>query len=277
MDVVAILDPKARTNPDSVGSLLIESPAGVRVPLDQIADVSLTSGRSVIAHDGTSRVQIVTCNVRGRDPNSFVADAHRAIEARVQFPAGTYVLFTGESEAGKAAQQEILLYSLAAFIGIVLLLYMALGNLRNLILALANLPFALVGGVLAAFMTGAFITVGSMVGFVTLFGITTRNSIMMISHFEHLVTHEGMKWGQAAAFRGASERLVPIMMTALVTSLGLLPLALGSGAPGREIEGPMAIVILGGLFTSTALNLLLLPMLCLRYGRFNKDRSTNEF
>ena len=126
-------------------------------------------------------------------------------------------------------------------------------------------------------LTGNYITVGSLVGFVTLFGITTRNSIMMVSHFEHLVAQEGMEWGQAAAFRGASERLVPILMTALVTGLGLLPLALGSGAPGREIEGPMAIVILGGLFTSTALNLLLLPMLCLRYGRFEKDQTTEAF
>ena len=274
VDVAAILNPEARTNPDSVRSLLIESPAGIRVPLDQIADVSLTSGRSVIAHDGTSRVQVITCNVRGRDLNSFVTDAQETIQSRVGFPAGTYALFTGESEARKAAQREILLYSLAALIGIVLLLYMALGNVRNLGLALANLPFALVGGVLAAFLTGGYITVGSLVGFVTLFGITTRNSIMMISHFEHLVTDEGMEWGQAAAFRGASERLVPILMTALVTGLGLLPLALGGGAPGREIEGPMAIVILGGLFTSTALNLLLLPMLCLRYGWFGKRRTT---
>jgi Cu/Ag efflux pump CusA len=154
---------------------------------------------------------------------------------------------------------------------------MALGNVRNLGLALANLPFALVGGVLAAFITGRYITVGSLVGFVTLFGITTRNSIMMISHFEHLVVQEGMEWGRAAAFRGASERLIPILMTALVTGLGLLPLALGSGAPGREIEGPMAIVILGGLLTSTALNLLLLPMLCLRYGRFEKDQASEAF
>ncbi len=277
VNVAAILDPKARANPDSVGSLLIESPAGVRVPLDQIADVSLTSGRSVIAHDGTTRVQVITCNVRGRDLASFVADARRTIDSHVRFPAGTYALFTGESEARKAAQQEILLFSFAALIGVVLLLYMALGNVRNLGLALANLPFALVGGVLAAFFTGSYITVGSLVGFVTLFGITTRNSIMMISHFEHLVAQEGMEWGQAAAFRGASERLVPILMTALVTGLGLLPLALGSGAPGREIEGPMAIVILGGLFTSTALNLLLLPMLCLRYGRFEKDQTTEAF
>lgn len=268
VDVATILQPQARTRPDSVGSLLIESRAGVRVPLDQIADVSLTSGRSTIAHDGTTRVQVITCNVRARDLASFVASARRMIQSRVRFPAGTYVLFTGESEAAQAAQQQILLYSLAAFFGIVLLLYMALGNIRNLGFALVNLPFALVGGVLAAFVTGRYITVGSLVGFVTLFGITTRNSIMMISHFEHLVVHEGMEWGLPAVFRGASERLIPILMTALVTGLGLLPLALGSGAPGREIEGPMAIVILGGLFTSTALNLLLLPMLCLRYGRF---------
>lgn len=272
VDVVAILDSKDRTDPNSVGSLLIESPAGVRVPLDQIANVSLTSGRSVIAHDGSSRVQVITCNVKGRDLTSFVADVRRAVESRMRFPAGTYALFAGESQARKAAQQEILLYSFAALIGVVLLLYMALGNVRNLGLALANLPFALVGGVFAAYVTGSYITVGSLVGFVTLFGITTRNSIMMISHFEHLVAQEGMDWGQAAAFRGASERLVPVLMTALVTGLGLLPLAVGSGAPGREIEGPMAIVILGGLFTSTALNLLLLPMLCLRYGRFDKDR-----
>jgi len=146
---------------------------------------------------------------------------------------------------------------------------MVFGSARNLLLVLANIPFALVGGVLAVFLTGGWLTVGALVGFVTLFGITTRNSIMMISHFEHLVTQEGMEWGLEAALRGASERLAPILMTALVTALGLLPLALGSGEPGREIEGPMAIVILGGLATSTVLNLLVLPSLALRYGRFN--------
>ena len=132
-------------------------------------------------------------------------------------------------------------------------------NWRNLLLVLANVPFALVGGVLAVWLTRrwasrarAALTIGSLVGFVTLFGITTRNSIMMISHFEHLVTEEGMTWGPEAAMRGASERLMPILMTATVTGLGLLPLALGTGEAGREIEGPMAIVILGGLVTSTA-------------------------
>ena len=121
-----------------------------------------------------------------------------------------------------------------------------MGSFRNLLLVLANLPFALVGGVLAALATGGLLSIGSLVGFVTLFGITLRNSIMMISHYEHLVSVEGVPWGWDAAVRGATERLVPILMTATVTGLGLLPLALGSGDPGREIEGPMAIVILGG-------------------------------
>jgi len=141
-------------------------------------------------------------------------------------------------------------------------------SFRTLTLVLANLPFALVGGVIAVFVTGGWLSVGSLVGFVTLFGITMRNSMMMVSHFEHLVAVEGLTWGPEAALRGASERLVPVLATALVTGLGLLPLAVGSGTPGREIEGPMAIVILGGLGTSTVLNLLVLPTLALRFGRF---------
>jgi Cu/Ag efflux pump CusA len=136
---------------------------------------------------------------------------------------------------------------------------------------LVNLPMALAGGVLAVYLTSLMgeageggLTMGSLVGFVTLFGITTRNAIMLISHYQHLVAQEGAAWNLETAIRGASERLVPILMTAAVTALGLLPLALGSGEAGREIEGPMAIVILGGLLTSSVLNLLVLPTLALR-------------
>jgi Cu/Ag efflux pump CusA len=158
--------------------------------------------------------------------------------------------------------------SILAGLGIILLLSVVMGNGRNLLLVLTNLPFALVGGVLAAALTGGDLSLGSLVGFVTLFGITLRNSIMLISHYAHLVESEGRTWGPQTSLRGASERLAPILMTALVTGLGLLPLAIGSGDPGREIEGPMAIVILGGLVTSTLLNLLVLPTLALRYGKF---------
>ena len=258
-NVAVILDPQSRSDPGEIGALRLQNSDGLQIELQGLADIFLTNGRSMIAHDGASRVQTVTCNVRGRDLTSFVSDAERAVAREVSFPAGTYFLFGGTAEARAAAQREILLYSVLAAAVIILLLYVVFGNLRNLGLTLVNLPFALVGGVLAAFLTGGYITVGSLVGFVTLFGITTRNSIMMISHFEHLVTKEGMVWGREAALRGAAERVVPILMTAIVTALGLLPLALGRGAPGREIEGPMAIVILGGLVTSTALNLILRP------------------
>jgi Cu/Ag efflux pump CusA len=164
----------------------------------------------------------------------------------------------------------LLVHAIVAGIGIVILLSIVMQNYRNLLLVLANLPFAMVGGVLIALATGGNLSLGSLVGFVTLFGITLRNSIMLISHYEHLVQVEGEQWNWHTTLRGASERLAPITMTALVTGLGLLPLAIGSGSPGREIEGPMAIIILGGLVTSTALNLLVLPTLALRYGKFEQ-------
>lgn len=267
-DVAVILDPRVREDPSAVGSLLLSSPEGLRVPLNQLANVYEDSGRAIVYHEGARRRQTISCDVRGTDLESFVADAKQQIAAKVKFPAGTYAVFGGASDALEQAQRDILLFSIIAAAGILLLLAVVFRRLRHLMLVLANLPFALVGGVLAVFATGGLLTVGAMVGFVTLFGITMRNSMMMVSHYEHLVNKEGMVWGIAAAIRGASERLVPVLMTAIVTALGLLPLALGSGEPGREIEGPMAVVILGGLVTSTALNLLVLPTLSLKYGRF---------
>src|SRR5262249_49332535 len=136
-----------------------------------------------------------------------------------------------------------------------------------LLLVLVNLPFALVGGVAAVYLTGGVLNVGSLVGFVTLFGITVRNGIMMVAHWQHLHEVDGLPWGPEVVFRGARERLAPVLMTALVTARGLLPIALGSGEAGREIEGPMALVILGGLATSTALNLIVLPVLYRRFGQ----------
>lgn len=267
--VSVILAPSARDSVEEIGALPLRGPDGNYVPLRQLADIYETSGRYIILHEGARRVQTVTCNVEGRDPTSFVAEAKSRI-SKLSFPPGTYVEFAGTAAAQAQSRRDLLAYSLLAGLGIVLLLSVIMGNHRNLLLVLANLPFALVGGILAVVITGGTLSLGSLVGFVTLFGITLRNSIMMISHYEHLVDKEGMNWGLETALRGASERLAPILMTALVTGLGLLPLAIGSGDPGREIEGPMAIVILGGLLTSTALNLLVLPTLALRYGRFQK-------
>jgi Cu/Ag efflux pump CusA len=267
-DVAVILDERVRQNPEALGGLMLTNQDGLRVPLRQLADVFEDTGRTTILHDGTRRRQAVTCDVRGGDLTGFVEDVQRTLQAKVSFPAGTYAAVGGASVARAQARNEILVHSLAAAAGILLLLSIVFRNMRNLLLVLVNLPFALVGGVLAVFATGGLMSIGAMVGFVTLFGITMRNSMMLISHFEHLVEQEGMTWGLEAALRGASERLVPILMTAIVTALGLLPLAIGSGEAGREIEGPMAVVILGGLATSTALNLLVLPSLALRYGSF---------
>ena len=272
--VAVILDEKTRQDPEALGSLLVRSPLGALRPLRELAEIYPTSGRFSILHEGARRRQTVTCSARGRDVASFVAEARKLVAAKVSFPAGTYAAFSGAAQAKEKAQRELLLHSAIAAVGILLLLTIVFHNWRHLLLVLANVPFALVGGVLAMWLTGVFhsgegaLTIGSLVGFVTLFGITTRNSIMMISHYEHLVNEEGMTWGHEAVLRGASERLLPILMTATVTALGLLPLALGSGEAGREIEGPMAIVILGGLVTSTLLNLLVLPTLASRYGKF---------
>ena len=275
-EVVVILEPSARQQPEAIGDLLISNAQGGQMSLKQLADVFLTTGRYAILHDGARRRQTITCNPAGRDVASFVADAQKQITAQVKFPAGVYAEFSGAAQEQKQAQAELLLHSLLATAGIILLLAIVFRKASHLLLVLANLPFALVGGVLAIFLVGFFgegrgsLSLGTLVGFVTLFGITMRNSIMMISHYEHLVNEEKLPWGMETALRGATERLIPILMTALVTALGLLPLALGSGEAGREIEGPMAIVILGGLVTSTALNLLVLPVLALRYGRFQR-------
>jgi len=269
-DVAVILNPRYRRSVPSVAAIPIRNASGTYVQLSQLADVYEATGRYVVLHQGARRVQTITCNVAGRDVASFVAQAKRQISRRVSLPSGYYFEFTGAAEAQTKSKRDLMVHSLLAGLGIVLLLSIVMASYRNLLLVLLNLPFALVGGVLAVFVSGGWMSIGSLVGFVTLFGITLRNSIMMISHFEHLVTIEGMTWGAEAALRGASERLAPILMTALVTALGLLPLAIGSGAPGREIEGPMAQVILGGLITSTSLNLVALPTLALRYGLFKR-------
>jgi len=266
--VAVILPPGRRTDVNSIAALPLRNPDGIYVPLGTLASVYQKAGRYNILHDGARRVQTITLNVAGNNTAVFESKAQAEVAAKVHLAPGDYIQFTGTAAAQARSRRDLLVYSLLAALGIVLLLSVVLMNWRNLILVLANIPFALVGGVLAVFAGGGQLSLGAMIGFVTLFGITLRNSIMLISHYEHLVEVEGKGWGYETAAQGASERLAPILMTALVTALGLLPLAIGSGAAGQEIEGPLAIVILGGLVTSTALNLLVLPTLALRFGRF---------
>ncbi len=265
-DVVVKLAPQESI--PGIADLPLRAPNGAYIALRQVADVHVTSGLYEIEHQGGRRVQTVTLDVTGGNLAAFVQAAKKQIAAKVTLPSGTYVEFTGTAEGQAAAQRDLALKALLAGVGIVILLSVVTRSWRNLLLILANLPFALVGGVAAAFLSGDELSLGSLIGFVTLLGITLRNSMMMISHYEHLVEVDGMVWGLETAIRGAADRIAAVLMTSLVTGLGLLPLAVGMNAPGREIEGPMALVILGGLVTSTALNLLVLPTLALRYGRF---------
>ena len=269
LSVVLVED--ARDDIGDIGNIPLFNPEGKLLHLKNVAFITQENGRSKILHSGAKRIQTITANVQGRDVNSFNNEIKKRIKADVNLNNGNYLEFTGEAEANAQSREDLIVHSLLAIVAIFLMLYIAFGRLRNLLLTFANLPFALIGGVLAALFTGGWISLGSLVGFVTLFGITLRNSIMMVSHFQHLVDEEHCVWNLETCIRGATERLPSVLMTALVTALGLLPLALGSNQPGREIEGPMATIIVGGLITSTILNLLILPTIMLHFGRFEKQ------
>jgi CzcA family heavy metal efflux pump len=267
LDVTVNLPPALRDDLESVGNLPIGTPRGWPVALKNLANLKSQAGRYAIVHEGGQRRAAVTCNVRGRDVRSFTNELKTRLDG---LDAGVYAVVEGAAEARQRAQNQLIQRSLLAALAIILILATAVGHWRNLLLLLCNLPFALMGGVLAVSLTGSSLSLGSLVGFITLFGITMRNSILLLNHYEHLVHQEKHSWNLQTALMGAEERFTPILMTALITGLGLLPIAWGSGEPGREVEGPMAIVILGGLLSSTFLNLYLMPALALRFGRFQE-------
>ena len=266
IDLTVRLSPAERVDPEAIGQLLVRTASGVTVPLKDLATLSLTEGRTSIMHEGARRRQVVTLNPTTSDIGGFVAKLQNAVARRVKLPPTVYLQFVGAASGQAQARRELLVHSVLAALGIVLLLSVAFRDARSVTLIVATSPFALVGGVLAVALTGATLSIGSLVGFVTLFGIVARNAILLIAHLGHLMTVEGEQWSLPTVLRSTRERLVPILMTALVTALGLLPLALGTGEAGREVQGPMASVILGGLATSTLMTLLVLPVLIWRFG-----------
>lgn len=267
MAVRVRLDQGTGTEPEAIGDLLLPTPTGNSVALKSVAEVGLAGSRNSVLHDGGRRRQVIDVTPSTRDLNGFVARARQLLKDQLKLPPGYYLEFTGSAAEVSAARNELLWHSSFAALAILLLLAFAFPNLPSVLLILANLPFALTGGVLAVALTGGVLSIGTLVGFVTLFGICARNTIMLLSHYEHLQRSEGAHWSARTALRGARERLTPILMTALVTALGLLPLALGGGQAGREIEAPMATVILFGLASSTLLNILVMPVLAARYLR----------
>ena len=266
IDLTVRLPAAERIDPEAIGQLLVRAASGVTVPLKDLATLALTEGRTGIMHEGARRRQVVTANPTTSDIGGFVANVQSAIARRVRLPPTVYLQYAGAAAGEAQARRDLLVHSGLAALGIVLLLALAFRDARSVTLILASTPFALVGGVLAVALTGSTLSIGSLVGFVTLFGIVARNAILLIAHIGHLVTAEGAAWSLPTVLRGTRERLVPILMTALVTALGLLPLALGTGEAGREVQGPMASVILGGLATSTVMTLIVLPVLIWRFG-----------
>lgn len=266
----------APTSIDTLQALLVRGATGPAVQLNQVAELKVEDSRSVIEHESALRRQVVTINPDTADIAGFVRQAEAALTSQA-LPAGVTLRITGAAQAQAQATRELGRNSAYALLLMSLLLVVGLGDARRAALVLLTAPFALVGGAMAVAATGGVLSLGSLVGFVTLFGIAGRNAILLLSHLDHLVLHENAPWSLDTALRAASERLLPVLLTAGLAALGLLPVALNAGAAGQEIEGPMAIVILGGLASSTLLCLMLLPLLAMAFLKSPKAAQAKDF
>jgi len=270
-DLVVRYDSESTASLDAIRSTLVTTATGARLPLHALADIRKDRGPNAIGRENVQRKIVVMANVASRDLQGVVDDIRRVIAKEVQLPSGYHIALGGQFESAEQASRTLLLLGIAVTIGIFLLLFVAFRSARDALLVMLNLPLALIGGVIGVFAAGGVLSVASIIGFITLFGIATRNGVMLIAHIHQLVDHEGVVDPLKAVKRAATERLMPILMTALATGLALIPLALAVGQPGSEIQAPMAIVILFGLLTSTALNMIVVPALYLRFGQIESS------
>jgi Cu/Ag efflux pump CusA len=252
---------------DSIGWTWIQTHDRRQIPLSAVADIRPDRGPNFVMRENVQRRIVVSSNVSGRDLRSVVNEIESRVEANVALPRGYHVEYGGQFESEAQASRQLLWLSLGVVIAIFFILSTAFRSSRDALLIMLNLPLALIGGVVGVYLVGGVLSVASIVGFITLFGIATRNGIMLVSHIRHLQEQEGVRDFRTAVVRGATERLVPIVMTALAAELALVPIALSAGQPGSEIQAPMATVILFGLLSSTALNMVVVPILYERFGR----------
>lgn len=263
-DLVVRFPEALRANAEAIARVSFDTPTGQRVPLSQLARVEVTRGPNIISRENVQRKIVVQANVAGRDLGGTVAEIQQVVAERVALPPGYHVVYGGQFESQAEATRVLSVLSLLSIAAIFLILFAEFRSTRTAALVMVNLPLALIGGVVAVLLTGGVVSVASLVGFVTLFGIATRNGILLVAHYRQLLA-EGVPF-QEAVTRGSLERLSPILMTALTAGLALIPLALGGGEPGNELQTPMAIVILGGLLSATALNMVVLPVLYSLFG-----------
>ncbi|MEE2838977.1 MAG: efflux RND transporter permease subunit, partial [Acidobacteriota bacterium] len=266
-DVFVRLDHFWRDNLEFLDDLLIDLPAGGKVPLAQLASIEMRTGPNQILRENGLRRMVVQCNVAGRDLGSTVEEIRDKVSAQVEFPEGYFISYGGQFESQINATRLILLLSIISVAAIFILLYSHFKQASLALQIMLTLPLSFIGAVAAIFMTDRILSVASLVGFITLLGIAARNGIMMISHYLHLMRYEGEAFDKKMIVRGTLERVVPVMMTALTTALGLVPLALSRGVAGKEILYPVAVVILGGLISSTVLNMVVLPSIFYKFGR----------
>ena len=265
-DLVVKFDPSAAVDFERIADLPVHTPTGETVPIRVLADVRRETGPNMILRENVQRRIVVSSNVSGRDLGGVVEDIEAAVAEQVPLPPGYRVEYGGQFESQQRASERLMLLGVAVVAGLFMVLVLAFGRARDALLIMLNLPLALIGGVAGVFLAGGVLSVASIIGFITLFGIATRNGIMLVSHIQHLVQAEGVTNFREAVERGAHERLVPILMTAMAAGLALIPLAMRGGESGSEIQTPMAIVILCGLTTSTLLNMFVVPSLYLRFG-----------
>jgi len=264
-DIWVRLPEPFREDPRTIENVLIDTPTGAKIPLKEVAEISLGAGPNAINRESVMRRILITSNVEGRDLNSFVEEVRERVKKEVKLPPEYFVVYGGQFEAQQRAQAILTWLSVLVILGIFVLLFQAFKRVRYALLVMVNLPLALIGGVFAVALTGGVLTIASLVGFIALFGITVRNGLILVTHYEHLMDIE-QKPFEEVVVQGSLDRLAPVLMTALAAGLGLLPMAWGGGA-GKELNQPLAIVLLGGLFTSTFLNLVVVPTLFQKFGR----------
>lgn len=264
-DLVVWLEPEARQSLDTIGNLMVDTPSGNKIPLAQVAKVQSGTGPNTINRENVSRLIVVAANAQGRDLRSVVSDIQAKVKQQVQIPAGFYIQYAGQFEAEGRASQNILLFSAIAFVVITIIMYLSVKSFASTAMIMINLPLALVGGIIAVALTGGVLSIASLVGFVTLFGVATRNGLLLVDNYNTKYA-TGMPL-KDLLIQGSMERLNAILMTAFTSALGLAPLVV-AGGPGKELLQPLSIVVLGGLFTSTALTLLVLPALYSQFGKY---------